>query len=39
MEVFNPSSWHGIGNVGVRAKFRNLESEMEELETSTRFGI
>ena len=39
MEVFNPSSWHGIGNVGVRAKFRRLESEMEEFETSMRFGI
>ena len=29
----------GIGNGGVRAKFRCLESEMEEFEQSTRFGI
>ena len=39
MEVFNPNSMIGIGNVGVRAKFRRLESEMEEFEQSTRFGI
>ena len=37
--MFNPSSMLGIENVGVRAKFRRLESEMEEFEQSTRFGI
>ena len=31
MEEFQPSSMLGIGNGGVRAKFRNLESGMEEL--------
>ena len=29
----------GIGNGGVRAKFRRLESEKEEFETSSRLGI
>ena len=29
----------GIGNRGVRAKFRRLESEKEEFETSSRLGI
>ena len=28
-----------IGNGGVRAKFRRLESGMEEFEQSSRFGI
>ena len=29
----------GIGNGGVRAKFRRLESEKEEFQTSLRLGI
>ena len=29
----------GIGNGGVREKFRRLESGMEEFQTSSRFGI
>ena len=29
----------GIGNGGVRDKFRGLESEMEEFEPSSRFVI
>ena len=35
MEEFEPSSRLGIGNGGVRAKFRHLEFEMEEFEPST----
>ena len=37
--MFEPSSKHGIGNGGVRAKLRHLESEMEEFEPSSRIGI
>ena len=39
MEEFEPSSMLGIGNGGIRAKFRRLESEKEEFETSSRLGI
>ena len=39
MEEFEPSSRLRIGNRGVRAKFRRLESEKEEFETSLRLGI
>ena len=39
MEEFEPSSRLGIGNVGVRIKFRGLESGMEEFEPSSRLGI
>ena len=31
MEEFEPSSMPGIGNGGVRAKLRRLESGMEEF--------
>ena len=39
MEEFKPSSSFGIGNGGVRVKFRRLESAMEEFEPSSRLGI
>ena len=39
MEEFETSSKLGIGNGGVRAKFRYLESEKEEFETSSKLGI
>ena len=39
MEVFESSSRLGIGNGGVRAKSRRLESGMEEFESNSRFGI
>ena len=35
MEEFEPSSKLGIGNGRVRAKFRRLESGMDELESSS----
>ena len=34
IDEFEPSSRIGIGNEGVRVKFRRLESEMEEFDTS-----
>ena len=39
MVEFQPSSISGIGNGGVRAKFRHLESEMKKFEQSSKFGI
>ena len=39
MEEFEPSSKLGIGNGGVRVKFRRLESGMEEFEPSSMLGI
>ena len=39
MEEFEPSSWLGIGNGGVRAQFRSRESGMEEFEQSSKLGI
>ena len=39
MEEFYPSSKLGIGNEGVRVKFRGLESGMEEFEQSSMFRI
>ena len=39
MEEFEQRSRLGIGNGGVRAKLRCLESGMEVFETSSRFGI
>ena len=39
MEKFEPSSRLEIGNGGVRAKFRRLESGKEEFETSSRLGM
>ena len=39
MEEFEPSSRLGIGNGGVRAKFRRLESKMVEFEPSSKLGI
>ena len=39
MEEFQPSLMFGIGNEGVRAKFRRLESEMKEFEPSSRFEM
>ena len=39
MEEFEPSSKIGIGNRGVRAQFRRLESGMEELEPSSMLEI
>ena len=39
MEEFEPSSKLGIGNGGVRVKFRCLESEMEVFNHSSRLGI
>ena len=35
MEEFQTSSMFGIGNGGVRTKFRRLESEMNELESNS----
>ena len=39
MEELEPSSRLGIGNGGVRAKFRRLESKLVEFEPSSRLGI
>ena len=39
MEEFEQSSKHGIGNGGIRAKFRRLELGMEEFEGSSRLEI
>ena len=39
MEKFEPSSRLGIGNGGVRDKFRRLESGKEVFEISSRLGI
>ena len=39
MEDFEQSSTLGIGNEGVRAQFRRLESGMEEFEQSSKLGI
>ena len=39
MEEFEPSSKLGIGNGGVRDKFRRLELEMKEFETISKLGI
>ena len=38
MEEFEPSSRLGIGNGGVRAQFRRLESGMEKFEPSSMNG-
>ena len=35
MEEFQTSSMFGIGNGGVRAQFRRLESEMNEFESNS----
>ena len=39
MEEFEPSSTLGIGNGGVRTKFRYLELGMEEFKPSSMLGI
>ena len=39
MEEFEQSSMIGIGNGGVRVKFRHLELGMEEFEISSTLGI
>ena len=39
MEEFEPSTKFGIGNGGVRVKFRLLESGMEDFEPRSRLGI
>ena len=39
MEEFEQSSRFGIGNGGVRAKFRRLKSEIEGFKLSSRLGI
>ena len=39
MQEFEASSMLGIGNGGVRTKFRHLESGMAEFEPSSKLGI
>ena len=38
MEEFEQSSTLGIGNGGVRAQFRRVESGMEKFEVSSKIG-
>ena len=39
MEDFEPISRLGIGNGGVPAKFRRMESGMKEFELISRIGV